>query len=94
MCLVYDSKRSEDNKDGLLFFLFKSACQLRICNGTRPAKRALGRPRTNVPTSHPANADGELNTGDELGLSKRALPEISHNFNQESVEGEDGVIHE
>ena len=45
-----------------------------------------GRPKTNVPTNHPANADGELNMGDELGLSKRALPEISHNFNQESVE--------
>ena len=51
-----------------------------------PQKGPLGRPKTNVPTNHPANADGELNMEDELSLSKRALPEISHNFNQESVE--------
>ena len=29
---------------------------------------------------------------DELSLSKRALPEISHNFNQESVEGGEEML--
>ena len=95
MSLVNDSEGVKTIKMDYYF-------PLQICMPTTDLQRYMrvpqkrpsstdGCPKTNVATNHPANTDGELNMEDELSLSKRALPEISHNFNQESVEGREGV---